>query len=294
MSFWKAVRRSCLALQGWLVVDRVVLAQNTITALEARFEQRCQGSAGVLRGALRWTAPERIPAPQPLSAPGDWSADALLPASGNVLHVESGRADNMGGRLTQTATPLDALLTVHETGGLLAVESNGEQRHDPTQPPGPVLPVPAALWKPAADTTPSSGTYLYMQSLPGDFVGAGQTTLFTPASAPFVVTPRDRGLDIEVGNLLTGWRGHLEPMSRRQRLEPGYDPALKQYPVPYNPARGGLSWSGLGRGCNELTGWFVVDAVSYTGNTLTSLQARFEQYCDGSPSPLRGEIRWSR
>jgi hypothetical protein len=541
---WAGEGRSCLALQGWLVIDRVELAQSTITALEARFEQRCQGSAGVLRGALRWTAPARIPAPQPLSAPGDWSADALLPASGNVLYVESGRADYMGGRLTHTATPLDALLTVRETDGLLAVESNGEQRwfgrvrpsagsgplsagsfpglarllvdtlpgqtwsmgssctlqeswlviddvqyrgaqlaairlrfdgrcsdtgdvlrgqlrwsdadqgqppgpqpvpdtfwravagqapasgnfllleadpwlsissdqqprftqadavmqvaadgaglalrlrgeayhdgrfqpmagqarlqpgyypgltelpfnnpakggmawpgdahgcsqftgsfvvdsisyigdrldavdlrfeqncvdalvasvrgqlrwrsDDPTQPPGPVLPVPAALWKPAAGTTPSSGTYLYMHSLPGDFVGAGQTTLVTPANAPFVVTPRDRGVDIEVGSLLTGWSGHLEPMSSRQQLEPGYYPVLKRYPSRYNPARGGLSWSGMGRGCNEATGWFVVDAVSYSGDTLTSLQARFEQYCDDSPGPLRGEIRWSR
>lgn len=541
---WSGEGRSCLALDGWLAIDRVVVSQNSITALEARFEQRCQGSAGVLRGALRWTAPARVPMPQPLSAPGSWSADAALPATGNVLFMESGRADFMGGRLTHTATPLTAVMSVRASAGLLSVESNGEQHwfgtvqpsqdtgplrpgtytglgrylfgntpgqawtmgstctlqdswlviddvqyrgtqlsaitlrfdgrcdtgdvlrgqlrwsdadsrqpagpqavpdtfwrapagatpasgnyvhleadpwltisrdqltrytqanaviavaaegagvslrlrgedyrdgsflpmaglarlqpgyypglsvlpiHDPskggmswggdehgcsnftaslvvdnvhyvgdrldaldmrfeqncffdavvasirgqvhwrsddtTRPPGPVTPPPASLWRPAPGVTPASGSYLYTQSEPGDFLGSGQTSLTTPATTAIEVTPRDLGVDITVGNVLTGWSGHLEPMSSLTRLEPGYYARLKGYPSRLNPARGGMSWSGQGHGCNESWGWFVVDSVSYEGSAMTALQARFEMFCDDSPGPLRGEVRWSR
>lgn len=542
---WSGEGRSCLALDGWLAIDRVVVSQNIITALEARFEQRCQGSVGVLRGALRWTAPARVPMPQPLSAPGSWSADAALPATGNVLFMESGRADFMGGRLTHTATPLNAVMTARASAGLLSVESNGEQHwfgtvqpsqdtgplrpgtytglgrylfgntpgqdwsmgyncslqdswlviddvqyrgtqlsaialrfdgrcggtgdvlrgqlrwsdadqrqptgpqvvpdtfwrapagatpasgnyvhleadpwltisrdqltrytqanaviavaaegagvslrlrgedygdgsfqpmaglarlqpgyypglsplpvHDPskggmswgsgehgcsdftasfaidsvsyvgdrldaldmrfeqnclvdavvasvrgqvhwrsddtTRPPGPVTPPPASLWRPAPGLTPASGSYLYTQSEPGDFIGSGETSLTTPATVPIEVTPRDLGVDITAGNVITGWSGHLEPMSSLSRLEPGYYPRLKGYPGRFNPARGGISWSGQGHGCNDYLGWFVVDSVSYEGSAMTALQARFEMFCDDSPGPLRGEIRWSR
>jgi len=541
---WSGEGRSCSALDGWLAIDRVVMSQHTLTALEARFEQRCQGSTGLLRGALRWTAPARVPVPQPLSAPGSWSADAALPATGNVLFMESGRADFMGGRFTHTATPLNAVMSVRASAGLLTVESNGEQHwfgqvqpspdagplragtytglgrylsgnapgqewsmgsscilqdswlviddaqyrgaqlsaislrfdgrcsgtgdvlrgqlrwsdadqrqpagpqpvpdtywrapagatpasgsyvhleadpwltirsdqqtrytqanaviavapdgagvslrlrgedyrdgsfqpmagqtrlqpgyypglrglpvndpskggmswlggehscgdftasfvidgvtytdgtldaldlrfeqncadavvasvrgqirwrsDDTTVPPGPVTPPPATLWRPVPGATPASGNYLYLQSEPGDFLGAGQTSLTTPATTAIQVTPRGPGVDITAGDLLTGWSGHLEPMQSLARLEPGYYGRLKGYPHTYNPARGGISWGGLGRGCNDHSGWFVVDSVAYEASAMTALQARFELYCDGSPGPLRGEIRWSR
>ena len=168
------------------------------------------------------------------------------------------------------------------------------RRDDTTRPPGPVSPPPASLWRPAAGVTPASGSYLYTQSEEGDFLGSGQSSLTTPATKEIQVTPRDLGVDITAGDVLTGWSGHFEPMSSLTRLEPGYYARLKGYPSQFNPARGGISWSGEGHGCNDSLGWFVVDSVSYEGSAMTALQARFEMYCDGSPGPLRGEVRWSR
>ena len=540
---WSGEGRSCTALDGWLAIDRVVVSQNTLTALEARFEQRCQGSAGLLRGALRWTAPARVPVPQPLSTPGSWSADASLPATGNVLFMESGRSDFLGGRLTHTATPLTAVMSVSASSGLLAVESNGEQHwfgqvqpsadtgplrpgtyaglgrylfgntpgqawtmgssctlqdswlviddvqyrgaqlsaialrfdgrcstgdvlrgqlrwsdadqrqpagpqavpdtfwrapasalppsgsyvhleadpwitiikdqqtrytqanaviavaadgtgvslrlrgedyrdgkfqpmagqvrlqpgyypglrglpandpskggmswvgsehscsdfaesfvidsvtyvgdrldaldlrfeqncadavvpsvrgqvrwrsDDTTRPPGPVTAPPASLWRPPPGATPATGGYLYTQSEPGDALGSGQTSLTTPAMAAILVTPRGLGVDITAGTVLTAWTGHLEPMGSLTRLEPGYYASVKDYPNHYNPARGGLTWSGRGVGCNSSLGWFVVDSVSYEGSSMSALRARFEIYCEDSSAPLHGEINWSR
>jgi hypothetical protein len=42
-----------------------------------------------------------------------------------------------------------------------------------------------------------------------------------------------------------------------------------------------------------LSGWFVVDRVTYSGEEIKSLELRFEQLCEGAPAPLRGAIRWN-
>jgi len=47
-----------------------------------------------------------------------------------------------------------------------------------------------------------------------------------------------------------------------------------------------------GRGCNTLTGWFVVDSVTYNEIALTAIDLRFEQHCEGDLPALHGEIHW--
>ena len=59
----------------------------------------------------------------------------------------------------------------------------------------------------------------------------------------------------------------------------------------HNAVKGGLSWGGNGRGCNTLTGWFVIDKISYVNGNVKELDARFEQHCEGGSSALRGRIR---
>ena len=85
--------------------------------------------------------------------------------------------------------------------------------------------------------------------------------------------------------------GDFQGMISLELLQAGYYANLERYPF-NNPARGGLDWNGMGRGCNTLTGWFAVDAVTYTGVTLTSIDLRFEQHCDGQTAALHGAIHW--
>jgi hypothetical protein len=82
-------------------------------------------------------------------------------------------------------------------------------------------------------------------------------------------------------------------MTGLTQLQPGYYGDLQRYPF-HNPVRGGLSVSGNGRGCNTLTGWFVVDAVSFTGGILDAIDLRFEQHCEGGAPALRGKLHWIR
>ncbi len=90
-----------------------------------------------------------------------------------------------------------------------------------------------------------------------------------------------------------GWNGDFQTMYTLSQLAPGYYPDLQRYPF-HNPAKGGLSWYGEGRGCNRLLGWFAVDRVVYTNGVLTALDLRFEQRCEGGTPALHGAIHWDR
>ena len=162
---------------------------------------------------------------------------------------------------------------------------------DTTRAAGPIVPPPDGLWKPPAGAVPATGNYLYLVSDVGDYLGSGQTLRFTGADATPTIT-RDRG-PTNVGWLRLQypvlWQGILQTMPSLSRLEVGYYPDLGR-----NLVKGAMMWSGGSRGCNEMSGWFVVDRVAYTGNDLTSLEVRFEQHCERKEPAIHGALRWSQ
>ncbi|MGI9200293.1 MAG: hypothetical protein ACR2QL_04490 [Woeseiaceae bacterium] len=163
--------------------------------------------------------------------------------------------------------------------------------NDTTVPPGPVLPPPANLWAPADGVTPASGNYLYLESDSDDYVGSGQDYLYTEDTALISVSPAGNRLSVLVHGY-ERWTGDLQAMISLEHLEVGYYGSLQRYPF-YNKAKGGFDWGGQGRGCNELNAWFVIDSVTYDGDTLTAIELRFEQRCvEGPGGALHGELRW--
>lgn len=162
---------------------------------------------------------------------------------------------------------------------------------DPTMPPGPVTPIPTDLWQPAAGSTPSSGSYVYLQSDPGDYIGQGRTYIYTPDNAQISLTPSTGHLSITInGNEY--WWGHLQAMIGIDQLQVGYYGNLEQWPF-HNPVRGGLSWWGMGHASNTVTGWFAIDNVSYVNGALSAIDLRFEQHSEGDGPALHGQIHWS-
>jgi len=161
--------------------------------------------------------------------------------------------------------------------------------NDTTSPPGPATP-PAGLWEPAPGATPASGNYVYLSSMPGDYIGGGATRTFTDANATVNVSATGPRLDVNIGGN-SWWSGEFAGMNTLVRLEPGYYGGLQRYPF-HNPIKGGLDWSGDGRGCNTLSGWFVVDRVVYQMDALSEIDLRFEQHCEGGAAALRGKIHW--
>ena len=116
---------------------------------------------------------------------------------------------------------------------------------------------------------------------------------YTPATATVALTTSPGRLTVAVGgsNVFDSWDGVFGAMNTRSTLEVGYYPDLERF---VNLTRGGLNWSGAGRGCNTLRGWFAIDQVTYTADSVTAVDLRFEQHCEGATPALRGAIHWIR
>jgi hypothetical protein len=156
-----------------------------------------------------------------------------------------------------------------------------------------VNPVPAGLWQPSAGATPTGVNYIYLQSDPSDPIGAGKTYLYTPTNATVGLTTSAGALTVRVDtpNGLEWWIGDFKPMNTISALQVGYYPGLERS---VNPTKGGLDWSGGGRGCNTLRGWFAIDQLTYTADGITAVDLRFEQHCEGVTPALHGAIHWVR
>jgi len=135
--------------------------------------------------------------------------------------------------------------------------------------------------------------FLAMYGQPGDYIAAGQR-FFTSGSATFNGNSADGG--VSVGVNLTSTAGAfwyvILAAPPGQLLAPGtYENAVRST----SRASGvpGLDVFGEGRGCNALTGRFIIDALQLSGSTLVNLHATFEQHCEGGTPALFGEIKYS-
>jgi hypothetical protein len=147
-----------------------------------------------------------------------------------------------------------------------------------------------ALWRPDAGLLPATGNAAYLESDPGDFVGAGRSYRYTALDS--VMTARAPGSSLTL--IVDGdeyWIGNFKLGSEYTRLAPGYRGLLGIYDR--FSAAAGLNWEGEGRTCGA-GGWFVVDDVAYQDDKLVAIDLRFEQRCATGDKPaLRGRVRWS-
>src|SRR6266516_668219 len=213
---WSGEGRGCNTLTGSMTIDTAKYDGSTLTALDLRFEQHCEGNTIALHGTIHWSLADR------------------------------------------------------------------------TRPSGPVYPIPTDLWKPDVGSTPPNGNYVYLKSDPGDWVGTGQTLTYTATTA---VSLKINGRLLTISVDGWGWSGDFQAMNTLISLRPGYYGGLRRYQF-NNPVKGGLDWFGEGNGCDTLTGWFAIDAITIAGDTPTMLDLRFEQHCEGATPALRGAIHW--
>lgn len=203
---------------------------------------------------------------------GSFTIDSVLYATGNLAGI-------------------DLRFEQHCEGGSTALRGKIHWRSgDTTGPPGPVNPVPVGLWRPPRAAPPTTKNYVFLESDSADYIGAGQMHTYTTEGATIAVTASAGHLSVSVnGN--ESWSGGFRTMIPLGQVQPGYYSDLRRLPF-HNPAKGGLSWSGEGRGCNGLLGWFAIDRITYVNGNLTALDLRFEQRCEGNPAALHGVIHW--
>lgn len=271
-------------------------AQITVTAEGARLTVNVHGDES-------WTGIFQLPETFSNLRPGTYAGLRRYmlhdPAVGGMSWTGEGRGCNgLSGSLTiESVTYVGDMVSEIELQfeqhcEQLAPALHGEIRwiaNDSTMPPGPVVPAPAGLWAPAVGITPTTGSYVYLESEPGDYVGAGFNYTYTRTDAVISVFEEEGRLGVFVDGD-ESWSGDFKAMDILDRLEVGYYGGLQFYPG-NNPKKGGMKWSGEGRGC-ELNGWFVVDSITYVGGALETVDLRFEQRCLGFSSALRGKIHW--
>ena len=161
-------------------------------------------------------------------------------------------------------------------------------------------PTPGVTLPPGNISVPTSGSFLYLNSQPGDYVGAGREWLYTSQDSAFGVAggaslvPPAPGADfirVWLYQPLVRWDIAIaappgEPLAARSYIR-----AVRAW---FRSAgQPGLDVGGDGRGCNDVKGKFDVDQLSFDASgRLTVFQATFEQHCEGHIPALFGRIRY--
>ncbi|MDP4527902.1 hypothetical protein Q3O59_02490 [Alkalimonas delamerensis] len=136
-----------------------------------------------------------------------------------------------------------------------------------------------------------------------DWIGQGKSSLLTTEEVYI------NGYSWNKSSLRVGIEGYNDndyiwwsldlATAEGQELKPGlYQDATR---AAFKPSHGnGLEFSGNGRGCNSLNGWFEIHEIELTHAgydydpdymVVSSLAVDFVQYCDGSEAALRGGVR---
>lgn len=115
---WQRENVRCTDADGILSVDRARYDNGQLVEFDLRFVQRCDGAAGALQVQIRWSASESpTRAAAPAVPAGLWRpAAGALPASGNVIHIETAGVEPVFSGRNETFTEDTALLEVSAAG----------------------------------------------------------------------------------------------------------------------------------------------------------------------------------
>jgi hypothetical protein len=104
-------------------------------------------------------------------------------------------------------------------------------------------------------------TALVLNSAPGDYIGGGMNQTFTESDGTFTATRNfDNGVSVFFNGGPHWWYLDFAAPMEEPLIVGFYDEATR-FPF-QSPTKPGLSVSGEGRGCNELTGRFEVLSAS--------------------------------
>lgn len=147
-----------------------------------------------------------------------------------------------------------------------------------------------ACWLAAQAAATFAVTGVTYISMPGDYIGGGETKTFGPPGATITADGDKRVVHIDVTD--RGNWGHLHfsaPVGGVLSL--GSYPASVRYPF-HSPLRGGMDVYGNGRVCDTLTGWFRVREYELAEDrNVAKLAIDFLQNCWGRQPSLYGAVR---
>jgi hypothetical protein len=140
---------------------------------------------------------------------------------------------------------------------------------------------------------PTQGTFLYLASDRGDYIGIGKTLTLTPDDVAFEASIADGFFRAFATSPAFGGEWWIVDIAAPpgEDLKPGtYANATRA--SFRDPGEPGLDVYGDGRGCNTVTGRFTVNELLLTGTgDIRRFDADFEQHCGGYNPALIGKIR---
>jgi hypothetical protein len=117
----------------------------------------------------------------------------------------------------------------------------------------------------------------------GDYISQGRSWSFGPPADSIQVTA-SRSL---VTFSTRDWYGAFAAAPGQELVAGARYDGARRYP--FNDAAPGLSISGDGRGCNELSGTFTVNRIEFdAAGALRAFEVTFEQHCEHMAPALRG------
>ncbi len=245
-------------------------------------------------GEVNWrTRSLTIPGSGPRILVWGYVKDGSVSSGSDAGWVDNLRVNTSGGEISN---PIDEAPVLSPIINLLLDDTNADQS-DPVNPPVELDPT---IITPAIPNSFDGKYYLAIQTIPDDSNQVQRDYIYTQVNSNSAIgSGFSESIDIRVdGAGLVGgpldtedwnWQMSLPRQGQNQgRLTPGlYDNATR---FPFNDTTNGLSFSGLGRGCNTLSGSFRIFEIEYTGDEITRLLADFEQRCTGSNRREVGSI----
>ena len=300
--------RGCNTDTGrFYVSDIAISSSGVVERLAVDFEQHCEGAVPALYGSVRYN-----------------STSAAVPrvsvAKTDMLKGNAGT--NAGSVIVSLSMPSSVTVTVQfET-----VDGSAREGEDYVSTSGAIQFQPGTTWQ--TITIPITGnltwrgnpsfsvklsatsgaplgaavgtveirdpngnmTALAMSSQPGDYIGEGEIYLFTLSDADFTAAVNDdNGVSVTLQGLDL-WALDFAAPTDTTLTAGTYDNA-QRFPF-QTSGTPGLAIEGAGRGCDTLTGNFVVNQAVY-GSTgaIEHFSADAEQHCEGAAPALFASIR---
>ncbi len=253
-----------------------------ITSLDASFTQFCDSSTGGLTGTVRYEAP--------VSAPPVLSSSNPSTVAGQPVTFTARVAQGAGGGVVfyDGSTPIGQ--GSFDPAGTARLETStlGVGTHSITARVG------TATSDAVTQVVAGGDTSLWFGSEYGDFIGQGATASYVPPTAAFTVRGTTADVSVSVDSPSTGqWWTVTVAAPPGETLQAGTYPGAVRAPF-RGQGQPGLSVSGTGRGCNTLTGSFVISSIGAAADgTVTSLDATFQQFCGAETSSLHGRVRFN-
>jgi hypothetical protein len=144
---------------------------------------------------------------------------------------------------------------------------------------------------PATDSNPLPATdaWLYFLSDPRDYIGGGQSRLYTLAESDFTIRSTRQQIQVNVPGNMEFWTLFFRSASTGDLHAGIFNHAERAaFKAKDSP---GLDVSGEGHGCNNLSGRFHILRLTWSAyGDVAAFDVVFEQHCEGMVPALRGEL----